>query len=146
MQKADLGVDGDEAIAIELDAQLQRKRQRPMHGTKGPHQVLGQRRRRGAHERAAGADAKQRLFQDGPQQIVIVGPRDSAETATLWTAANKKYRPFAVITRVDPGDQAAIAAHMPWIAGMKMIDGKATVYVSRGFACDAPSTDPAVLT
>ena len=79
------------------------------------------------------------------QQIVIVGPRDSAETAALWTAANKKYRPFAVITRVDPGDQAAIAAHMPWIAGMKMIDGKATVYVCRGFACDAPSTDPAVL-
>ena len=26
-----------------------------------------------------------------------------------------------------------------------MIDGKATVYVCRGFACDAPSTDPAVL-
>ena len=49
------------------------------------------------------------------------------------------------MTRVDPADQAALAAHMPWIAQMKMIDGKATVYVCRGFACDAPSTDPAVL-
>ena len=79
------------------------------------------------------------------EQIVIVGPRDSAETTALWTAANKKYRPFSVITRVDPADQAALSVHMPWIAQMKMIDGKATVYVCRGFACDAPSTDPVVL-
>jgi uncharacterized protein len=79
------------------------------------------------------------------EQIVIIGPRDSADTAALWTAANKKYRPFSVVTRVDPADQAALAVHMPWIAQMKIIDGKATVYVCRGFACDAPSTDPVVL-
>ena len=78
------------------------------------------------------------------EQIVILGPRDSAETTVLWTAAHKKYRPFAVVTRVDPADQAAIAAHLPWIADMKMLDGKPTAYVCRGFACDAPSTDPAV--
>ena len=50
------------------------------------------------------------------EQIVIVGPRDAAATAAMWTAANKKYRPFAVMTRVDPSDQAALAVHMPWIA------------------------------
>jgi uncharacterized protein YyaL (SSP411 family) len=78
------------------------------------------------------------------EQIVVAGPRDSAETRALWTAAHKKYRPFAVVTRVDPSEQAALAAHMPWTSAMKMIDGKATAYVCRGFACDAPSTDPAV--
>ncbi len=76
---------------------------------------------------------------------MIVGPRDAAATEALWIAAHKKYRPFSVITRIDPKDQAALAAHMPWTAGMKMIDGKPTVYVCRGFTCDAPSTDPAVL-
>ncbi len=50
-----------------------------------------------------------------------------------------------MLTLVDPSEQQALAAHMPWIAQMKMIDDKATVYVCRGFACDAPSTDPAVL-
>jgi uncharacterized protein YyaL (SSP411 family) len=79
------------------------------------------------------------------EQIVILGPRDSAETAAMWTAANRRYRPFSVITRVDPADQAALAVHMPWIAEMKMIDGKATAYVCRGFVCDAPSTDPGAL-
>ena len=77
------------------------------------------------------------------EQIVILGPRDAEATEALWIAAHKKYRPFAVVTRIDPKDQAALSAHMPWVAGMKMIDGKPTVYVCRDFACDAPSTDPA---
>jgi len=79
------------------------------------------------------------------EQIIVVGPRDAAATEALWIAAHKKYRPFAVVTRIDPKDQAALSTHMPWIAGMKMIDDKPTVYVCRGFTCDAPSTDPAVL-
>ena len=79
------------------------------------------------------------------EQIVILGPREAVATETLWVAAHKKYRPFAVVTRIDPKDQAALSAHMPWTEGMKMIDDTPTVYVCRGFACDAPSTDPAVL-
>jgi hypothetical protein len=50
-----------------------------------------------------------------------------------------------VITQFDPSEQQALAVHMPWVRDMKMIDGKATVYVCRGFACDAPSVDPGVL-
>jgi len=79
------------------------------------------------------------------EQIVIIGTRGSSDTNAMWLAAHKKYRPFAVVTLVDPSQQSALAGHMPWMAGMTMVDGKATVYVCRGFACDAPSTDPAVL-
>jgi uncharacterized protein YyaL (SSP411 family) len=78
------------------------------------------------------------------EQIVIVGRRDADDTKRMWLAANRHYRPFAVLTPVDPGQQQALAVHMPWIAEMKMIDDKATAYVCRGFACDAPSTDPVV--
>jgi uncharacterized protein YyaL (SSP411 family) len=49
------------------------------------------------------------------------------------------------VTLVDPSEQEGLAVHMPWIASMTMVDGKATAYVCKGFACDAPSTDPAVL-
>jgi uncharacterized protein YyaL (SSP411 family) len=79
------------------------------------------------------------------EQIVIVGAREAADTRAMWIAAHKRYRPFAVITLVDPSQQAAMAAQMPWVAGMKTIDGKATVYVCRNFACDTPSTDPGAL-
>jgi uncharacterized protein YyaL (SSP411 family) len=79
------------------------------------------------------------------EQIIIVGRSNAADTTAMWTAANRTYRPFGVLTLVDPSHQEALAVQMPWIADMKMIDGKATVYVCRGFACGAPSTDPAVL-
>jgi hypothetical protein len=62
----------------------------------------------------------------------------------MWIAAHKKFRPFAVMTLVDPSQQQQLAVHMPWIAQMKMIDNKATAFVCRGFACAAPSTDPGV--
>ncbi len=80
----------------------------------------------------------------GSEQIVIVGRRDAADTQALWRAAHQHYRPFAVMVLADPAEQAALAAHMPWVAEMKMIDEKATAYVCRDFACDAPSTDPSV--
>ena len=80
----------------------------------------------------------------GGEQIVIIGHRDADDTRAMWVAAHKKYRPFAVIMQFDPSEQKAVAAHMPWVADMKMIDDKATAYVCRGFACDAPSVDPAV--
>jgi uncharacterized protein YyaL (SSP411 family) len=79
------------------------------------------------------------------EQIVIVGTRGEADTLAMWQAAHKKYRPFAVVTLVTPDQQAALASHMPWTMDMKMIDGKATVYVCKGFVCNAPSTDPAAL-
>ncbi len=83
-------------------------------------------------------------LQAGGEQIVIVGPRDAADTQALWRAANRRYRPFAVMVLADPAEQAALAAHMPWVAEMTMIENQATAYVCRDFACDAPATDPGV--
>jgi uncharacterized protein YyaL (SSP411 family) len=78
------------------------------------------------------------------EQIVIIGHANGEDTAAMWQAANDAYRPFAVITLVDPLEQRALAEQMPWVAEMKMIGDKATAYVCRNFACDTPSTDPAV--
>ncbi len=78
------------------------------------------------------------------EQIVIVGRREAADTQAMWRAANRRYRPFTVMVLADPSGQASLAAHMPWVAEMRMIDDKATAYVCREFACDAPATDPVV--
>jgi uncharacterized protein YyaL (SSP411 family) len=78
------------------------------------------------------------------EQIVIIGHANGEDTAVMWQAANDAYRPFAVVTLVDPLEQQALAEQMPWVAEMKMIGDKATAYVCRNFACDTPSTDPAV--
>jgi hypothetical protein len=82
--------------------------------------------------------------QAGGEQVVIVGRRGAADTQAMWTAAHRRYRPFAVMVPADPSARAALAIHMPWVAAMTMIDDRATAYVCRDFACDAPSTDPGV--
>jgi uncharacterized protein YyaL (SSP411 family) len=77
-----------------------------------------------------------------PQQIVVVGP-DSEDTEPLWTAANRRYRPFTQIFRVAPdAAQQKLAALLPWAAAMTMKNGKPTAYVCRNFACEAPTTNP----
>ncbi|MEO8166345.1 MAG: thioredoxin domain-containing protein, partial [Betaproteobacteria bacterium] len=41
--------------------------------------------------------------------------------------------------------QAWLAQRAPWLAEMKMIEGRATAYVCEEFACQAPVSDPAGL-
>jgi uncharacterized protein YyaL (SSP411 family) len=79
------------------------------------------------------------------EQIVVLGDPAAEETRALWQEANRKYRPFAVMVRVDPARQASLAEHMPWVAKMNLLHSQPTVYVCRNFACDAPSTNPEVL-
>jgi uncharacterized protein YyaL (SSP411 family) len=31
---------------------------------------------------------------------------------------------------------------VPWIGGMRTVDGRATAYVCREFRCEAPTTNP----
>ena len=84
-------------------------------------------------------------YHAGIPQVVIVGPPDRDDTRALLEAIRSIYRPTAVLVRVDPARQEALAKLLPWIASMGMRDGKATAYVCREFACQAPTTDPATL-
>ena len=80
------------------------------------------------------------------QQIVIVGPARRDDTLALWHSAHARYRPFATVVRVAPGEaQQRLAALMPWTAAMTLPDGAAAAYVCRHFACEAPTTDPDTL-
>ncbi len=76
----------------------------------------------------------------GGEQIVIVGSRGEPDTVSLWGAIQRRYRPFAVATLVDPQDQKRLGAEMPWVAAMTQIDGRATAYVCRDFVCNQPTT------
>jgi uncharacterized protein YyaL (SSP411 family) len=77
------------------------------------------------------------------EQIVVVGEEGGADTAALWRAAQRAYRPFATMLPVEPGDrQFRISALMPWVAAMSLHDGHAAAYVCRDFACEAPVTRP----
>jgi uncharacterized protein YyaL (SSP411 family) len=74
-------------------------------------------------------------------EIAIVGQPDASDTRALLAAARTRYRPNQVIA-LSP--QPSISA-VPLLHERSMIDGAATAYVCRGFACRRPTTDPAAL-
>jgi len=56
------------------------------------------------------------------------------------------YLPFGVQLTIEPGEtQAKMAARLPWLGAMAMVNGRATAYVCQDFTCKAPVTDPVAL-
>ncbi len=78
-----------------------------------------------------------------PCQIVVVGDETTPGFDRLFAAAAATPVPTRVLQRVAP--QAVLPSTHP-AAGKSLLAGRATAYVCVGAACEAPITDPAVLT
>jgi len=74
-------------------------------------------------------------------EIAIVGDLDAHDTQALLAVARDGYHPDRVVAlHADPGDSA-----VPLLHDRTAIDGRATAYHCRSFACQRPTTDPAEL-
>ncbi len=83
-----------------------------------------------------------------PREFAFVcSSRDTDGADRLADAAWQAYVPNAVFAmRVEDGPGAAdIEKRIPLLAGKTALDGMATVYVCRDYACQAPTTDAAVM-
>ncbi len=78
-----------------------------------------------------------------PVDVVVAVARDPADGDAVRRAAARPYVPDLVIGGVAPGDPHAA---WPLFAGKAARDGETTAYACRGYACDAPTGDPAMLT
>ncbi len=74
------------------------------------------------------------------REVAVVGATGGPLVDVLWDA----YRPD-VFPAVDAGDDGRAAQVVPLLAGRVPHEGEPRAYVCRGFVCDAPTTDPAVL-
>jgi uncharacterized protein YyaL (SSP411 family) len=74
-------------------------------------------------------------------EIAIVGDPDDPGTRALLDVATRDFRPNQVVAVSATPDDSAIAL----LHGRSQIDGNATAYVCRGFACQRPVTQPADL-
>ena len=74
----------------------------------------------------------------GVQQVVIVGGDDGPDALTKAMAL--QYRPFTILLRVAPDRLATLGSRLPFVASMRPVDGAATAYVCRDFACRQPVT------
>ncbi|MET0409911.1 MAG: thioredoxin domain-containing protein [Polyangiaceae bacterium] len=88
-----------------------------------------------------------------PLELVVAGARGEPELGALLAQAALVYLPNAARAVVDtgvehdapgaPGMQAG--ALSPLTRGKLAIEGRAALYLCRGYACDAPITDPALV-
>jgi uncharacterized protein YyaL (SSP411 family) len=75
-------------------------------------------------------------------QVVVVGDQNGADTRAMFEEIARRYRPFATVVPVDPGTkQSRLAALLPWVESMRLVDGRAAGYVCRDFACQQPAND-----
>ncbi|MGW3038951.1 thioredoxin domain-containing protein [Kitasatospora sp. NPDC001159] len=77
---------------------------------------------------------------DGPREIAVVGPAGHPATAALRRAALLGTAPGAVVAVGEPGD-----TEVPLLADRPLVGGAPAAYVCRHFACEVPTTEPAVL-
>ncbi|MEE9162446.1 MAG: thioredoxin domain-containing protein, partial [Candidatus Neomarinimicrobiota bacterium] len=82
-------------------------------------------------------------FGVGPSwEVVIAGERGSSDAAAMLAALRRSYHPNKVVIFHPQGDgRAEIAQLAPFVANQTSLDGKATAYVCRNYACKAPTTD-----
>lgn len=75
-------------------------------------------------------------------EIVIAGDLQRDDAKEMLSAVRKKYLPNAVIIfRPDTSKQPEISNLATYAKDMRALNGKATAYVCRNFACNLPTTD-----
>ena len=80
----------------------------------------------------------------GPHEIALVGDPESEEMRGLLEVLRGPYRPNQVVALCRPGEEEA-TRWIPLLAGREQVDGRATAYVCRNFACRLPVTTPEAL-
>ena len=73
-------------------------------------------------------------------QVVIVGEPGAADADALVDVARRGFQPYRVLALGDP-----VTSGVDLLHGHAAIDGRATAFVCRDFACRMPVTDPEAL-
>jgi uncharacterized protein YyaL (SSP411 family) len=76
-----------------------------------------------------------------PIELVVAGPRGSAEVEALLAQAALVYLPQAARALVDTSAEPAPRSALT--RGKSTIAGRAALYACRGYVCDAPISEPA---
>jgi uncharacterized protein YyaL (SSP411 family) len=77
-----------------------------------------------------------------PRDTAIVGDLNSADTQDLLSVVRDGYRPFQAVALGAPEPDGTA---MPLLRDRGLVDGCATAYVCRAFACQAPVTEQKAL-
>jgi uncharacterized protein len=80
-------------------------------------------------------------YHAGTPQLVLVGDPSAHDTRALYDVARQRYLPTTVIVPLIEAQRGRLSDLLPWTASMRAIDGRATAYLCRDFACESPTID-----
>jgi hypothetical protein len=80
-----------------------------------------------------------------PKQIIIAGRFDDSGVTDLLKEIHSHFLPTRILILADGSDGQSFLSSSPFLGTLKMIDNKPTVYVCENYACQLPTSDPAVL-
>jgi hypothetical protein len=80
------------------------------------------------------------FYLSSPREIAIVGDLESVDTRALLRVVSARFLPNKIVAA-----SAASNDELPLLAGRGRVDGRATAYVCRNYACELPVTGPADL-
>jgi uncharacterized protein len=78
------------------------------------------------------------LYLAAPQEIVLAGSMDAAETRALRRVADRLFLPHALLLHADGAGPTLLAG----LRGKVPVDGRPAAYVCSDFTCRAPVTEP----
>ena len=79
------------------------------------------------------------LLLAGPVEIIIAGDPGSEDTKEMLAAVRRVYSPETVALLKQAEATESLDTAAPFTTGCAMVDGKATAYVCRNFACNLPT-------
>ena len=84
-------------------------------------------------------------YHAGTPQLVVVGDPAAPDTRALLDVVMHRYLPTTIVLTLAPAARARLSQLLPWTASMKEMDGRATAYLCRDFACESPTDEAAQL-
>ena len=80
------------------------------------------------------------------KQIVIAGAPEAADTRALLHLVNERFLPNKILLLADGGPgQAQLARWLPFLAGVRPKQGRATAYICENYVCKLPTGDTGVV-
>lgn len=78
-----------------------------------------------------------------PTEIIIAGNLLEDDTRLMLKQVYSRFIPQRILILADgTSSHTAITSYLPFISAMTMINGKATAYICKRYACTLPLTDP----
>ncbi|GGE06595.1 thioredoxin domain-containing protein [Marinithermofilum abyssi] len=76
-----------------------------------------------------------------PKEIVVVGPDGDETVESMLHYVQSRFLPEAVIAYKEDGNSAELSRLLPFTEEQRAVNGRATAYVCRNYACRQPATN-----